>query len=49
MTFYVILQKLENGWEDISDPDWYLSAKRRMYELKKQFPNNEYRLYKTSY
>ncbi len=51
MTFYVILQwfPLPKGWCDISEPEHFLDAKKRMYELKKVNPNEKYRLIKTSY
>lgn len=51
MTFYVILQLFPEpkGWYDISEPEHYLDAKKRMRELKKQNPKEKYRLIKTSY
>ena len=51
MTWYVIMQLLPEpkGWWSITDRDWYLSAKKKMYELKKLNPKEKYRLLKTSY
>lgn len=52
MTFYVILQLFpeSKGWYPITDdPDWYLSAKKKMQELKKLNPKEKYKLIKTSY
>jgi hypothetical protein len=51
MTWYIVLQQFPEpkGWYPITDPDWYLSAKRTMRDLKRSNPNEKYRLIKTSY
>lgn len=51
MTWYVILQKFPEpkGWFPITDPDFYLSAKRKMQQLKRENPQEQYQLLKTSY
>jgi hypothetical protein len=47
MTFYVILEYVDNDWKVISEPQQYLVAKSKVQELRRK--GGRYRLLKTSY